>query len=96
MRVVAARFAEPRQASAAREVLCRELNPLVVEIAPLAHPGEAVKGDALLAGRFPDDIAPRAVRLVVRLGGEIVANIDERWTGLTSKPAVESTISASR
>jgi hypothetical protein len=82
MRVVAARFSKPSDASVARELLRRELDPPEVEVAPLAHPGEAGHGEALLAGRFPDEVAPVAVRLVVRAGGEIVADIDESWTGL--------------
>lgn len=96
MRVVAARFSKPSQASAARDLLCRELNPPDVEVAPLAHPGEALTGDALLAGRFPDEVAPDAVRLVVRAGGEIVVDIDERWTGLAPKSAPECRIPANR
>ena len=81
MRVVAARFSESSQASAARDLLERELNQPGVEVAPLAHPGEPVSGDALLAGRFPDEQARTAVELVEGAGGEIVADIDERWTG---------------
>jgi hypothetical protein len=82
MRVIAATFSEPSQASAAREVLQRELDPTELEVAPLAHPGEPTHGEAVLAGRFSDDVALDAVRLVVRAGGEIVANIDVRWTGI--------------
>ncbi|HEY7024623.1 MAG TPA: hypothetical protein VH371_06675 [Candidatus Limnocylindrales bacterium] len=82
MRVVAAKFLGTSQASAARDLLRRELDRTDVEVAPLAHPGEAVHGEALLAGRFPDRIAPSAVRLVIRAGGEIVADIDERLTGI--------------
>jgi len=84
MRVVAARFSEPDQASAARDLLARELEHADVAVAPLGHPGEATYGDALLAGRFPDEQAPVVVELVQRAGGEIVADIDERWTGMAS------------
>ena len=87
MRVVAARFSEPSQASAARDLLEREVDHAGLEVAPLAHPGEEVTGDALLAGRFTDEQASLAVRLVQRAGGEIVADIDERWTGLSTAPA---------
>jgi hypothetical protein len=65
--------------------LKRELDRPEVEVAPLAHPGEAVRGEAVLAGRFPDDRAKEAVRLVVRAGGEIVADIDERLTGMVPR-----------
>ena len=84
MRVVAARFAEPDKASAALDLLRRELPVADVAVAPLAHPGEAGSADALLAGRVPDEVAPAAVALVEDAGGEIVADIDERWTGLNT------------
>jgi hypothetical protein len=84
MRVVAAKFPGRREASAARELLQRELDPKDVEVASLAHPGEAPVDDALLAGRFTDDQAPRAVELVESAGGEVVADVDERWTGMSS------------
>ena len=81
MRVVAARFSESSQASAARDMLEREVDHAGIEVAPLAHPGEEAKGDALLAGRFTDAQAQIAVKLVQRAGGEVVVDIDERWTG---------------
>ena len=84
MRVVAARFPEPSQASAARDLLQRELNNADVEVAPLGHPGEAGSGDAVLAGRFSEDVVGIAVELVESAGGEIVADIDERYTGSAS------------
>jgi hypothetical protein len=84
MRVVAARFSERRQANAALAVLQRELDPPDVAVAPLARSDLATSGDALLAGRFPDDQARAAVDLVEQAGGEIVADIDESWTGLNS------------
>jgi hypothetical protein len=90
MRVVAARFLEVTQASAARDLLESELDGVDVAIAPLAHPGEPVSGDAVLAGRVPDDQAPQAVRLVERAGGEIVADVDEAWTGLSPTPSRSS------
>lgn len=84
MRVVAARFPEPSQASAARDLLQRELDSAEVEVAPLGHPGEAGT-DAVLAGRFPEELVPAAVELVERAGGEIVADVDERYTGVQSQ-----------
>src|SRR3954452_9368761 len=92
MRVVAARFAEPDKASAALDVLRRELPVADVAIAPLAHPGEASSADALLAGRVPDEVAPTAVALVEHAGGEIVDDIDERWTCLNA--ATTSSVSS--
>ena len=86
MRVVAARFPGRPQASAARDLLQRELNPQDVEVAPLEHPGEASTGDALLAGRFSDEQAAAAVELVEAAGGEVVVDVDERWTGMNSSP----------
>jgi hypothetical protein len=84
MRVVAARFGEKQQASAARDLLERELHPLDVAVAPLAHPGERPSDEALVAGRFDDDQAPQAIDLVREAGGEVVADIDERWTALNN------------
>src|SRR3954466_7437153 len=81
MRVVAARFSEPSQASAARDLLERAVDHASLEVAPLGHPGEEISGDAVLAGRFPDEAAPAAVAIVERAGGEVVVDIDERWTG---------------
>jgi len=81
MRVIAARFSEQEQASSALELLRRELDAPDVAVAQLAHPGEPIAGDALLAGRFRDDLASVAIDIFRRAGGEIVADIDERWTG---------------
>jgi hypothetical protein len=96
MRVVAARFPEPRQASAALELLERELDVADLAVAPLAHPGEPEGADAVLAGRVPDDQAPIVAELVERVGGEIVANVDESWTGLKSGPSSVMTIGGGR
>ena len=84
MRVVAARFPEESQAIAALAILQRELQPPDIAVAPLARSDEPTAAEALLAGRFPDDKAPVAVELVERVGGEVVADIDEAWTGLNS------------
>src|SRR5881275_399966 len=94
MRVVAARFAEPDQASMALDLLRRELSVSDIAVAPLAHPGEPSASDAVLAGRVPDEVAPTAVELVERAGGEIVADIDERWTGLNASATVSYAPSA--
>jgi hypothetical protein len=72
-------------------MLQRELAAPDVAVAPLAHPGEPVAGDTVLAGRFPEEQVPAAVALVERAGGEIVADIDERWTGLNAGTAAAPT-----
>lgn len=54
--------------------------PLDADVAPLGTPGQPATNDALLAGRFPDEQAALVMDLVRRAGGEVVANIDERWT----------------
>ena len=54
--------------------------PPDVEIAPLGVPGQQTTNDTLLAGRFPDEEAPRVAEIVRECGGEIVANVDESWT----------------
>jgi hypothetical protein len=84
MRVVAARFPERSQAAAALDLLRRQLRPPDVAVAPLAWSDEPTATDAVLAGRFPDELVPAAVELVERSGGEIVADIDESWIGLGS------------
>ena len=88
MRVVAARFSAVESATAALDLLQRELDTTDAAVAPLAHPGELLSGEALLAGHFQDDVARVAIDIVERAGGEIVANVDERWTGPV---AVETT-----
>lgn len=82
MRVLAARFPDRERASAALEQIHRRftLPPTDVAMAPLGIPGEATDKDTLLAGRFPDDGTVEVDRLVREAGGEIVADIDERWT----------------
>lgn len=82
MRVVAARFPEFRRANAVLDKLQRQLNaePPDVAVAPLGILGQPPGGDVLLAGRFPDDKAEAVVELFAREGGQVVANIDERWT----------------
>ena len=82
MRVVAARFREPRRAAAVLHWLYDRLNvaPRDADVAPLGTPGQPASNDAVLAGRFPDDQASIVMDAVRRAGGEIVANVDERWT----------------
>ena len=82
MRVLAARFADRRIASAVRELLRSRMHiaPPDVDIAPLANVDEPSTDDTVLAGRFPDHAAAEAAELLLGAGGEIVANVDERWT----------------
>lgn len=54
--------------------------PRDADVAPLGTPGQPASNDALLAGRFPDDQASLVMDYVRRAGGEVVANVDERWT----------------
>jgi hypothetical protein len=82
MRVLAARFPDREHAAAALENLHRRfaLRPDDAGIAPLGIPGEKSRDDTLLAGRFPEDGRAEVDRLVREAGGEIVADVDERWT----------------
>jgi hypothetical protein len=84
MRVLAARFPDRRIASAVREMLQRRLHLDApdVDIAPLGVPGQPATSDndMLLAGKFADDQAAEVAELVRAAGGEIVANVDEKWT----------------
>jgi len=79
VRVVAARFADRR---AARHLLERlrskyGLGPRDAEVAPL---GSAEGYATVLAGRFRESRVAEVVELIRRAGGEVVADIDERWT----------------
>ena len=82
MRVVAARFTEPRRAAAVLNVLYDRLHVATVDaaVAPLGTPGQPPANDAVLAGRFPDEQAALVMDLVRQAGGVVVANVDERWT----------------
>lgn len=81
MRVVAARFPGPRAASAVLDRLQRQLRrePDEIAIAPLGTPGKAATDDTVLAGHFTEDEVKKVVEFVRAAGGEIVANVDERW-----------------
>jgi hypothetical protein len=82
MRVLAARFPQRNSASAVLSRLGHALaiHPPDVAIAPLGVPGSDIAGETLLAGRFPDERLPEVIRFVHDGGGEVVANVDERWT----------------
>ena len=82
MRVVAAKFPGPRAASAVLDRLQRHLHRDGddIEIAPLGTPGKEATNDTVLAGHFTEDEAQKVMELVRAAGGEIVANVDERWT----------------
>ena|SRR5687768_9795393 len=83
MRVLAAKFADRRIASAVRELLRRELDLAAPDlaIAPLASATEdRTTDETVLAGRFDDRAAAEVAKLVRDAGGEIVANVDEQWT----------------
>jgi hypothetical protein len=82
MRILAARFADRDRASAVLGRLQRtlEVGPPDVAIAPLGIPGRATRNETLLAGRFPEEQTAEVASLVQEAGGEIVVNVDERWT----------------
>jgi hypothetical protein len=54
--------------------------PRDADVAPLGTPGQPATNEAVLAGRFPDEQASLVMDLVRRAGGEVVSNVDERWT----------------
>ena len=79
MRVLAARFPDPERASAALDSLHRWLDAdLKAEIAPLASPEGPT--ETLLAGHFSEEQKDQVAGIVEQAGGEIVADVDERWT----------------
>jgi hypothetical protein len=55
-----------------------------VAVAPLGIPGQPPANEFVLAGRFPDATVPRVVTCVRNAGGEVVADVDETWTGPTT------------
>jgi hypothetical protein len=56
------------------------LEPQDAAVAPLGMPGKSDDGEAVLAGRFPDEQLSEVRQLLHEEGGEIVANVDESWT----------------
>lgn len=82
MRVLAAKFPDRERASDALGRLYRRLplDPMDVDIAPLGIPGEETDSATILAGRFPEALAPEVSRVVRETGGQIVADVDERRT----------------
>ena len=86
MRVLAAKFPDPERASAALDSLHQKLDDEIrAEIAPLAG-GEGSATDFLLAGHFPDGVRSQVESIVEAQGGEIVADVDERWTRPRFRP----------
>ena len=86
MRVVAARFSGFEQARAVLYQLQRNLkvDPPDVAVAPLGIPGQPPANEFVLAGRFPEDSVSQVIGLVRDAGGEVVADVDESWTGTAS------------
>jgi len=82
MRVLAARFPDRQRASAVLDRLQRTLDvtPPDIAIAPLGAGDGRGSAQTVLAGRFPEERLPEVTRLVREEGGEIVADVDERWT----------------
>ena len=83
MRVVAARFPDREQASAALDALRRRfaLRADDAAIAPLGFPGLSDDGDdTLLAGRFRENNLDVVRRTLTKAGGSVVADVDEQWT----------------
>ena len=62
-----------------------KVDPPDVAVAPLGIPGQAPANEFVLAGRFSDDSVPRVVGLVRDGGGEVVADVDEIWTGTVAQ-----------
>lgn len=93
MRILAARFADRNRASAVLGRLQRtlEVRPPDVAIAPLGIPGTTTTNETLLAGRFAEEQTEKVASLVHEAGGEIVVNVDERWTRPRHAHKVEAT-----
>lgn len=81
MRVLAASFAD---AAAARSVLDElrdrfALRPGDASMAPLGD-GDHSEAKTVVAGRFEDDAVSDIRAVVAAYGGEVVSEVDERWT----------------
>jgi hypothetical protein len=81
MRVLAAAFRERRAATRVLQELVRryELRPDDASVAPLGTAGQAPAA-TVLAGRFHDEVVPEIRRVVAENGGEVLSEVDERWT----------------
>ena len=81
MRVLAATFSDRSAAAGVlRELRARyELGPEDAALAPLGDSG-ARDGLTLLAGRFYDERVADIRQLIERHGGQVVADVDKRWT----------------
>jgi hypothetical protein len=81
MRVLAAKFPDRERAWAALSSIQQEIdNGVQVDIAPLAAETPAADNVTVLAGHFDEETTPEVVQIVEATGGEIVADVDERWT----------------
>jgi hypothetical protein len=81
MRVLAVAFPERGAAVRALDALRAryELGPADAGVAPLGS-DTADPARTVFAGRFHDDVVPDVRRYVTELGGEVVSDVDERWT----------------
>ena len=82
MRVLAATFSDRE---AAREVLNElrrryDLDPEDAAVAPLGMNGIGPSPKTLLAGRFWEDRVLEIREFIEQHGGEVVADVDKRWT----------------
>jgi hypothetical protein len=81
MRVLAVAFAERSAAIRALDALRLRygLEPTDASVAPLGSDG-ASTARTVVAGRFRDEVVDDVRRYVTELGGEVVSDVDERWT----------------
>ncbi len=81
MRVLAAAFADESAARRALDELRERygLGPDDAGIAPLGD-GQSGPSRVVLAGRFADDGVHTVRELLAEFGGEVVSEVDERWT----------------
>ena len=79
MRVLAASFPDGASARAARAKLIEafELDASQIGVEALAHEQD-VRDEAVLAGRFREDVVDAARDVVQRSGGKLVIDIDDR------------------
>jgi hypothetical protein len=81
MRVLAAAFPNAPAARSALDELRGRFGPAGVDssTAPLGN-GDPSGSRTVLAGRFPDEAVPEISAIVAHHGGQVVSDVDERWT----------------
>ncbi len=82
VRVLAATFNDRQAAQGVLRELrdLYQLGPDDASVAPLGTAGDGTDRLTVLAGRFRDERIGEVKHIIERRGGEVVADVDKRWT----------------